>query len=773
MSLTTIPRPGPAVLAMALCVFSALPSPSPARSIMDFTRQAAPARAAAAERPPEAAGPRFLPGPASLGQQQDEDAGSAGAAAVDLSALRYFARTGDSARYDAEIARLRRLHPDWTPPADPRALPEERDAWLDETWALLARGQLPEVTAAIARREEDEPGWSAPDDLVQELERAELRQRLVGASDLRQFDRVLALAVDAQSQLTCRNIDLIWRVAEAYAQTGAKARARDAYVFIMRNCDGADERLATAQKAVLLLDRDLLDGLFAAARPMPGGGTELDAIRDDVARNMVMLGGVDEEFSVREDDLARLGEVVERDRVANDATLLGWYHLRRANLLEAGIWFEKALGIAPDESSAQGLALIRIARGELAEAEDLMYPWRDASPEAHDVYMAAVSNLLASDPRGDIPEEMLRCLDPERIRIADSVLERIAPEIVEVADVPAAQNMGWYAFSFSQYDTAARWFSLALEWDPDHEPSAYGLALSLDRLGQKDLVDRIQSIWAGRSDRIARLAEICDETGRPVATDARSTDTRAVAGRQPYMPSTYLSAATASRGESYLARSPRPRPRLSRIPSSATRAQPAGMSRRADAGTTAPAAGATPMRAPARISAAPAGGTGLQRAWDLMESGRTQEAIPIFKAALASGSQPSRRDAAYGLSLAYLRLGMVGEAAAVTNSVSQPEERNREIQTALLADQAVAAFDAGQFARTLNLLDRRARIAPERIDLMVLRGWAYHNLGRDEEASRVCKAAGQAGSAEGMKCHKIAERAYWGSRRNPEGPAKR
>ena len=38
---------------------------------------------------------------------------------VDLSALRYFARQGDTERLKTEIARLKALYPSWVPPADP------------------------------------------------------------------------------------------------------------------------------------------------------------------------------------------------------------------------------------------------------------------------------------------------------------------------------------------------------------------------------------------------------------------------------------------------------------------------------------------------------------------------------------------------------------------------------------------------------------------------------------------------------------------------------
>ncbi|HVH49773.1 MAG TPA: hypothetical protein VM760_07840, partial [Sphingomicrobium sp.] len=50
---------------------------------------------------------------------------------VDESALRYFAARGDTARLNAEIARLRTLYPTWTPPENPLAVPVNEDKQLE------------------------------------------------------------------------------------------------------------------------------------------------------------------------------------------------------------------------------------------------------------------------------------------------------------------------------------------------------------------------------------------------------------------------------------------------------------------------------------------------------------------------------------------------------------------------------------------------------------------------------------------------------------------
>ena len=68
---------------------------------------------------------------------------------VDETALRYFAAQGDTARLAAEIARLRQLYPNWTPPTDPLAVPLNSDRQLENMWELYAAGRLSEVRRAI------------------------------------------------------------------------------------------------------------------------------------------------------------------------------------------------------------------------------------------------------------------------------------------------------------------------------------------------------------------------------------------------------------------------------------------------------------------------------------------------------------------------------------------------------------------------------------------------------------------------------------------------
>ena len=70
-----------------------------------------------------------------------------------------------------------------------------------------------------------------------------------------------------------------------------------------------------------------------------------------------------------------------------------------------------------------------------------------------------------------------------------------------------AQALGWYSYNTSQFQTARDWFRQALNWKPDDEPSAYGLALSTQRLNDRSGFNAIVTQWRDRSERIADLAD--------------------------------------------------------------------------------------------------------------------------------------------------------------------------------------------------------------------------------------------------------------------------
>ncbi|MGO7835819.1 cellulose synthase [Rhizobium johnstonii] len=640
--------------------------------------------------------------------------------AVDESALRYFASRGDKVRLQAEISRLQALYPNWVPPADPLAVPQNGDKQLEAMWQLYSDGRYAELRKAVADRQAADAGWQPPADLLDRLDVAEGRARLVNASDLKQYATVVDIAAATPSLLTCSEIDVLWRVAEAFIQTERAQRGQDAYTYILKNCTNPAERQATVEKASTLLAYQPMQALLALERPAADGSKEFDAIRDNLARRFMAEGDDEPNLAIAPDYIARLEKLAETQGLASDALLLGWYQLRRNNDADAEKWFRAARAKQDSAAASQGLALALIARKAPEEAEDVMFRWRADSDDATSTYLAATANLMALQPPADLAED---------------VLHRIAGEVIARKYVPTAQQFGWYARSLNQFQTAARWFETALAWKPDDEPSAYGLVITREQLSDRKGVLDLQRAWAGRSSRITNLEDTSSLMPNAVTPPpAKGT----LAAQQPAQPTQHPPAEPlpAERrvilqpGSEVVVRAARPSMETVNVPRGPR--QTRGCSTTIDAGQLKPA-------------------DALSRGWCLMDINRPMEAISAFESALQSPSRKVREDAAYGQSLAYLRAGLSGNAAVAATKAPQNRQRAAELQVAILADRALSAFDAGRYRETLIYLDQRAQLQQERIDLMVLRGYCYLNLKMYGDATRIFEAAAATGSRDAAR----------------------
>ncbi|WP_064692537.1 hypothetical protein [Rhizobium aegyptiacum] len=673
--------------------------------------------------PQTAAEPAAVP-PAVVSEPPAPQQAAAPPPAVDESALRYFASRGDKVRLQAEISRLQALYPDWVPPADPLAVPQNGDKQLEAMWKLYSDGRYAELRKAIADRQAADAGWQPPPDLIDRLGVAEARSRLINASDLKQYATVVDIAAATPSLLTCSEVDVLWRVAEAFIRTERTQRGQDAYTYILKNCTNAAERQATVEKASALLDYQPMQALLALEKPVVDGGREFDAIRDNLARRFVAEGNGDPKLAIAPAYIARLEKLAESQGLASDALLLGWYQLRRNNPADAEKWFRAARTNEDTAAASQGLALALIARKAPQEAEDVMFRWRADSDEATATYLAATANLMALQPPADLTED---------------VLHRIAAEIIARKYVPTAQQFGWYARSLNQFQTAVRWFETALAWKSDDEPSAYGLAVTREQLNDRNGVLDLQRAWAGRSARIANLRD----TSMPASNADTQASTPPLAPQQPaqpVVPQQRRAAATEPlTTEPRAVRPPEPevvvralRPAMQTVTVERGSRRARGCSTTIDAGQLGP-------------------GEALSRGWCLMDINRPMEAISAFETALQSPVRKIREDAAYGQSLAYLRAGLSNNAAVAATKAPQTRQRAAELQVAILADRALSAFDAGRYRETLIYLDQRAQLQQERIDLMVLRGYCYLNLKMYGDSTRIFEAAAATGNRDAVR----------------------
>jgi cellulose synthase operon protein C len=112
---------------------------------------------------------------------------------------------------------------------------------------------------------------------------------------------------------------------------------------------------------------------------------------------------------------------------------------------------------------------------------------------------------------------------------------------------------------------------------------------------------------------------------------------------------------------------------------------------------------------------------------------------------LAQASSKGRGDAAYGLALADLQLGLLGEADNAARLAVPRDGRGQQLRISILRERILQAYAAGRYRDTINGLDTMSAMAPESVDLMTARGWSYYHLQRYEEARRVFAALAAAG----------------------------
>jgi tetratricopeptide (TPR) repeat protein len=619
---------------------------------------------------------------------------------VDEGALRYFARLGDTARVQAEIARLKKLYPNWVPPEDPLSLPQGADTQLESMWALYGQGRYADVRKAITDRQTREPSWAPPANLLSMLTLGEARQRFVNASNLQQYPVVVEVAAATPELLVCTEVDNLWRLGEAFARTDRPQRALDAYNYVLTTCTDSRDRLSTLQKAASLLPRPMVETLLTHEKTDASGKGEFEPVKDDLARQFVADAGKDTKLTVPPVFLTRMERTAETSGKASDALLLGWYYVRRDVMDQAETWFRRARTTEDGAAASQGLALTLIAKKDPRQAEAILYPWRADSDDTKATYLAAAANLLSLDPP---------------IVIEAEVLQRIAQEATAARSSDVAQQFGWYARAFEQPQLALQWFSTALTWKTDSEPAAYGLAITANQLDMVADVERIQSQWAGRSPRIASLGE---------ATPSRTAPASSAAAQA--RPTRNARAAAAEGGDRPAAR----------------RASPARA-----ASSSGKARGCSGTTDPTGLSA----GEALRHGWCLMELNRPLEAARSFDAAIRNGDERIRSEGAYGQSLAYLRQGLTDKAAVAAARGPLDPQKATELQVALLSDRAIKAFDAKRFPEALVLLDRRAQLAPERIDLMIIRGYAYLGMNRYAQAIRTFESLVPTGNSEAIR----------------------
>lgn len=604
----------------------------------------------------------------------------AGPGEVELAALYYYAEQKQQDRLEAETNRLRLKYPDFVVPADVYAPVAQQ---VDETalWALYEKNDFTGIAAEIGRRQTENPQWSPSEDFSGKLARRQQRVEMMAATARKDWMGVIEAAKTLDPS-TETEIDLVWMLLDAYAETGAKDALTNAYRGLLFR--EGDKRLPDAQILTTLQKstRDFSSedvrkamGVLATSPLLQAGlqPVELDLTRKDVAD---FNADEKRQTPIAEGEVAKLRAVAEKGDRLEDLSLLGWYDLKLKAPENAERWFKAALAKRRDEENAKGLYLSLAAENKQEEAYAVAEDYIEEFSDDPEFLMNALS-LRFSKP--DQPDADLK------------TVTAYSNAILATSDADHAEILAWYAYNSSQFEAARAWFGKSLDWE-SAPVRVKGLALSLLRLGAKKDYAALEEEYR----------EIYPEIWAEIKVATPPKGRRSVAVEMPVA----TASSTGGGGASYLAHFKAKR-------------------------YSACVKDVSAQEARGKVSA----DAMLIKGWCYLELSRLADARNAFESAL--NNSRTQQDAAYGAALTLLRGRLTDDAEAMVATYPMSEKREREVRAEIYWQRARSAFDHKQYQNVLDALNARASLVAEPADLSQLRGWSYYHLGNRGQAKAV------------------------------------
>ncbi len=595
---------------------------------------------------------------------------------VHTAALYYYAKERQIDRVEAEIARLRSLHPGFNPPQDLYLAADE--IVPDETtlWDLFAADDFTSIDAEIIRRTAADPGWMPTADFQAKLARKKQRVRMKELADAEDWLGLADLSASIDTA-TETDVDLIWMQIDALSATGNRdGLAKSLRGVLLR--DGAnrlsDEHLVvTLQKALRDFPAAEIGKLASVLWPQQSGTYLPAAVALDIARKQVAEFNANKEAApVPSSALQLLALEARKTRNPEDLSLLGWHDIKVEQPQSASEWFAIAMEVAPGPQNAKGMYL-SLERQKLDR-------------EAYEFAETHLSDL-SDDPVFLMNVLSSRFGNPGEDAIGEEAVLAYSTAIMETSSPDHAEILGWYAYNSRQFDAAEAWFRQSYSWEASAD-RLKGLALALLQSGDK------RGFAALKQDFAHVYPEIWSEiavASAPKGGDAASVKTPAKNVRASYVKHFEAKNYPACLRE------------IDRLGSG----------------------GLKPSVA-------------VIRGWCEIGLKRFSDARISFERGMAGKGQ-DRADAVYGAGLALLGSRLTDEADALISAYPVSAERDRELRAEIYYQRARSAFDHQQFDRVLRALDARAELVAEPRDLMQMRAWAYYHSGQSARATAVFK----------------------------------
>lgn len=697
-------------------------------------------------------------------------------------------------------------------------LPAARRAQAEADWNMFAQGRIAELVALITERQMNDPGWTPPDGLLDEIARRDARVRISNAVSVEQYQLANRLLEENPNLLTCKDIWFGWSAVQAIAGINDDQRAIELARRLEVECEVSETdlrggllRLAnhmrpeTMHSLIDMLGNDISPeladdlGRAVARQRIYGWIAEQDAAYErrkaeaghentgiDNVDNIVQRRFPEIEAGAKVHAAVDALEVMRNWSDWRDRSILGWYYYHSGDFSHATDLFSNGVnGLDDDVRYEFGLAETwsRFQDEDFLGAERILPALAFPEPDSYKTinpYLIVIRALIVHTHRPEEDKLYAGIWD-----LSPQVQRRVYSTAFARRDPTLSQQIGWLEQRSCRCGEAVNWFRRSLDEDGSQEEAAWGLAICLQREGRDRELEALRAEWASLSPRIAGM--IGRAGGRLLtAPRMRSADIMRIGYRAPLrgamleqavvggmlldeveVPGCWPSQMSvadlwtlppAPRATELTALRPVPVATVQPAPvRSAAQSTPSRQTRTEEirprhqtASVTArssgirSAASCRPGSDPAAMSAALA----LAHGWCLMELGRPFEAVAAFERASRSGNRQVREDANYGRSLAYMRKGLTAEATASIRSSSNAPERFREIDSATLAENALAAYRGGNYAQAAAFLEARQRLGAMPVDLVVLQGWCYYKTGRESAARQLWTAAARTGSAD-------------------------
>lgn len=600
------------------------------------------------------------------------------ATSPDIHALRYYAKLGDTERYQLELERLRRLYPGFTPPANLNA---EEINYEQELWDLYGEGRIEELKRRLEEIRELDTSWAPSAALERELNRRTTRGDLLMAYKNFDAEVVKQLANENPLLINPDDPEVVWAVAETFALEQDMDAAIQAFTFAVTTAKTDDVRAGALQKAAQHLPIENASALYTLAKVQFSEDNIDEALDIGFARGLVIRSN-QYGNGFPEDYIDIINFYMQR-AMANgwidDIEVLSWTLYNQRQYLPALALFQKSLEISPDPKTVEGVLLSLKHLDRVDEARPIASEWRTATNDIAHIYLNLWAPILLQPDAGQLQAEFL---------------QTFALTTNEVASGEGAEALGWYAYNVQQFPAAGAWFGKAMEWELT-ETAVLGSMLTASAVKDKATFDALQAQYGVQYPKLAeQLYEPVFEKAKEAAPVRRS-QTRV---------QTFTSSITAA----YEAKNYQRCVELSDRQIRAGRVGPRDYQ---------------------------------MRGWCLMALKRPAEAQEAFERAIqtdrSSSTNKDKQASVYGASLAALERGRTDNAFEIASANGLDGKQRRTVDKEVLTQRAIAAFRARDYHSVLYALDELRKIAPVPRNLSELRGWSLHYLGDRNGAIRV------------------------------------